>query len=164
MEDCVEMPVETDRISDDNETPAVTLRMFGPMTIVRDDTVLALPSSRKVRALFAYLALTPNAVSRSHLCEMLWDVPNDPRGELRWCLSKIRGLIDRPGLRRIVTQADTVKLDLTGCFVDAIEIASAAGDLETIEPERLRTLCALMTGDFLDGLEIDREPLSSVAG
>jgi DNA-binding SARP family transcriptional activator len=50
-----------------------------------------LPSSRKVRALLGYLALASRPVTRSQICELLWDVPNDPRGELRWCLSKIRG-------------------------------------------------------------------------
>ena len=65
--------------------PGIQVCMLGPMTIGRDGVTLALPPSRKVRALFAYLALAPLAVSRSQLCELLWDVPNDPRGELRWC-------------------------------------------------------------------------------
>ena len=111
-----------------------------------------------MRGLFAYLALAPHAVQRSQLCELLWDVPNDPRGELRWCLSKIRGLVDEPGRRRVDTQADTVRLDLADCFVDAIEIARAAQDIETIGSERLRTLATLFAGDFLEGLEIDRSP------
>jgi DNA-binding SARP family transcriptional activator len=157
--DCVEMPVETALMDRDHDTPALTVRMFGPLTIIRNDAPLALPASRKVRALFAYLALTPNAVTRSHLCELLWDVPNDPRGELRWCLSKIRGLIDQPGRCRVETRSDTVKLDLNGCFVDAIEIATAIGDAEAIDPTRLRTLSTLLSGNFLDGLDIDRSPV-----
>jgi DNA-binding SARP family transcriptional activator len=133
--------------------------MLGPLAICRHGVALALPTSRKVRALFAYLALAPRAVARSQLCELLWDVPNDPRGELRWCLSKIRGLVDEPGRRRVDTQADTVRLDLTDCFIDAIEIARAAQEpMETIAPERLRALAALFAGDFLSGLELDRSP------
>ena len=135
------------------------MRLLGPLTIRRDGVTLALPASRKVRALFAYLALAPHAVARSQLCELLWDVPNDPRGELRWCLSKIRGLVDEPGRRRVETAGDTVRLDLADCFVDALEIARAAqAGIETLAPERLRTLAALFAGDFLDGLEIDRSP------
>ncbi len=99
--------------------------MLGPLTISRDGVALALPASRKVRALLAYLALAPHAVSRSQLCELLWDVPNDPRGELRWCLSKLRSILDEPGRRRVDAQADAVRLDLADCFVDAIEIARA---------------------------------------
>ncbi len=132
--------------------------MLGPLTIRRHGVPLALPASRKVRGLLAYLALAPHAVQRSQLCELLWDVPNDPRGELRWCLSKIRGLVDEPDRRRIDTQADTVRLDLADCFVDAIEIARAVRDIDTIGLERLRSLATLFAGDFLEGLEIDRSP------
>jgi DNA-binding SARP family transcriptional activator/Flp pilus assembly protein TadD len=139
--------------------PALQISLLGPLTISRDGASLALPASRKVRALLSYLALAPQAVTRSQLCELLWDVPNDPRGELRWCLSKIRSLIDEPGRRRVNTGADTVSVDLSDCFVDAIEIARAtqAGIL-SLTPERLRAVSALFRGDFLEGLEIDRSP------
>jgi len=59
------------------------LQMLGALTIVRKGQVVELPKSRKVRALIAYLALAPRANTRSHLCELLWDAPSDPRGELR---------------------------------------------------------------------------------
>jgi DNA-binding SARP family transcriptional activator/TolB-like protein len=154
----VEMPVDSARTGQAQDIPSVEVRMLGPLTIGRHGVSRALPASRKVRGLFAYLALAPHAVQRSQLCELLWDVPNDPRGELRWCLSKIRGLVDEPDRRRIDTQADTVRLDLTDCFVDAIEIARAVQNIETIGLERLRSFATLFAGDFLEGLEIDRSP------
>ena len=155
----VEMRVESDRQSEDGATASLQVRLLGPLAIARDGVTLALPTSRKARALFAYLSLAPHVVSRSQLCELLWDVPNDPRGELRWCLSKIRGLVDESGRRRVDTQADTVRLDLSDCFVDAIEIARAVQQgVETIPRERLRTLAMLFAGDFLGGMEIDRSP------
>ena len=133
--------------------------MLGRMAIHRDGVALALPASRKVRALLAYLALAPLAVSRSQLCELLWDVPNDPRGELRWCLSKVRGIVDE-GRQRVFTRDDTVRLDLSDCFVDAIAIARAIEEgIGTLAPERQRALAALFNGDFLDGLEIERSPV-----
>jgi hypothetical protein len=93
------------------------------------------------------------------LCELLWDVPNDPRGELRWCLSKLRSVFDGPGRRRVDTPGDSVRLDLSDCLVDAVEVACAAQQgIETLAPDRLRALCALFKGEFLDGLEIDRNP------
>ena len=158
MVEGVEMPVDSARPDRARGIPSVEVRMLGPLTICRHGVPLALPASRKVRGLLAYLALAPHAVQRSQLCELLWDVPNDPRGELRWCLSKIRGLVDEPDRRRIDTQADTVRLDLADCFVDAIEIARAVRDIETIGSERLRSLATLFAGDFLEGLEIDRSP------
>jgi DNA-binding SARP family transcriptional activator/Tfp pilus assembly protein PilF len=132
--------------------------MLGPFTMRRNGVTLALPASRKVRALLAYLTLARHAVTRSQLCELLWEVPSDPRGELRWCLSKIRGLVDEPDLRRIAAQGDTIKLDLANCFVDAIEVAGATQAIETLPYIRLKALAALFAGDFLDGLELDGCP------
>ena len=155
MEAGVEMPV-------DSSDARLELRLLGPLAIRRDGVALALPASRKVRALLAYLTLAPRAVTRGHLCELLWDVPNDPRGELRWCLSKIRGLLDEAGHHRVVTHDNTVALDLSGGFVDAIEVARAAdARIDTLPVPRQRALSTLFEGDFLEGLEIDRCPLFS---
>ncbi|MGK9169955.1 hypothetical protein KXR53_26815 [Inquilinus limosus] len=139
--------------------PGLHIRLLGPLAVRRDGAAVALPASRKARALIAYLALAPRAVSRSHLCGLMWDVPNDPRAELRWCLSKLRGVVDDPDHRRLETDGNAVALDLTDCFVDAIEVARATRQgLETLPPDRLRVLHALFQGEFLDGLEIDRNP------
>ena len=134
----------------------VRIRMLGPLTVLRNGEALTLPASRKVRGLFAYLALAPRAVARSQLCELFWDIPNDPRGELRWCLSKIRSFADGPGdLRRVHTGDDVVELELGDCFVDAIEVAAAMDrGPEALGPERQEALSLLFVGDFLEGLEI----------
>ena len=135
----------------------VHVQMLGPLAISRDGVAQPLPASRKVRALFAYLALAPRAVGRSQLCELLWDVPNDPRSELRWCLSKIRSVIDEPGRPRVQAGGDAITLDLADCFVDAVEIAHATQQgIQTLQPSRLQVLATLFAGEFLDGLEIDR--------
>ncbi len=139
------------------DTRGVHVQMLGPLVIRRDGIAQALPASRKVRALFGYLALAPRAVGRSQLCELLWDVPNDPRSELRWCLSKIRSVIDEPGRRRVQASDDAISLDLGDCFVDAIEVARATQQgIETLAPPRLQALSSMFAGDFLDSLEIDR--------
>jgi len=134
--------------------------MLGPIAVHRDGVALALPASRKVRALLAYLALAPRAVLRSELCDLLWDAPNDPRAELRWCLSKIRGLVDEEGRQRVGTREDRIQLDLADCFVDAIEIDRAAEEgIPSLALGRQRALAKLFDGDFLYGLEIDRSPI-----
>lgn len=136
------------------------LRLLGPPAVLRDGAALALPGSRKLRALLGYLAMAPRPVGRGRLCELLWDVPNDPRGELRWCLSKLRGLLDEPGRRRVVADGDTVALDLAGCGVDAIEVAAAeAAGVDGLDSAGLRSLLGLFGGEFLDGLALDRCPL-----
>lgn len=150
--------MENALLSQGEGAPAIEMRMLGPLTMRRNDVVLALPASRKVRALLAYLTLARHAVTRSQLCELLWEIPNDPRGELRWCLSKVRGLVDEPDRRRISAQGETVKLGLANCFVDAIEVADATQAIETLPYGRLKALAALFAGDFLDGLELDGCP------
>jgi DNA-binding SARP family transcriptional activator/TolB-like protein len=133
----------------------IRVRLLGKLGVAQGDQAVPLPASRKVRALFAYLALAPRPVGRSQLCELLWDVPNDPRGELRWSLSKIRSFIGQ----RVVTAEDAISLDLSGCFVDALEVERAArAGVESLPPERQRELAGLIQGDFLEGLELDRAP------
>ena len=136
------------------------IHMLGPLRVSRRGRPVALPASRKVRALLAYVALAPKPVARGPLCELLWDVPNDPRGELRWCLSKIRGLLDDRACRRVLTHGDTVQLDLSQCLVDVLDVlrATEAG-IETLSPERLGALAASFEGEFLESLAIDGSPV-----
>ncbi|HSD88115.1 MAG TPA: hypothetical protein VLB44_11395, partial [Kofleriaceae bacterium] len=117
---------------------------------------MPLPPSRKVRMLLAYLVLSPHPVSRSRLCDLLWDVPNDPRGELRWCLSKLRALLDEDDRRRVITTDDGVRLDLAGAWVDVLELERAAqAKLDEKAADELAALCDQIAGDLLDGIEID---------
>jgi DNA-binding SARP family transcriptional activator/TolB-like protein len=157
MEAVVESRVESDRVLARSGAAALRLQLLGPMAIHRGSAVVALPPSRKVRGLIAYLALAPHAVARSHLCELLWDLPNDPRGELRWCLSKARGLLDDAAQPRVVTDGDMVRLDLSGCTVDAGDVRRATQEgIASLPLERLRALSSLCAGDFLQGFEIER--------
>ncbi len=150
------MPVES--TSPDHERPrgGTWIRLLGPLNLGRDGVALELPSSRKVRALLAYLALARKPVRRTQLCDLFWDVPNDPRGELRWCLSKLRRLLDEPSRRRVEASDDSVALDLDDCRVDTIEVARAVEHgIERLGTERLLALSSLFVGDFLAGLDID---------
>jgi len=154
--------VEFDRQGSQAPRPSIEIHMLGPLRVERNGIALALPASRKVRALLAYLALAPLPSSRSHLCELLWDAPSDPRGELRWCLSKIRGLLGDENSPRVTTSGDTVRLDMADCFVDAIAIAHAAEEgIAALASARRRSLAGLFVGEFLDGLEIERSPVFS---
>lgn len=156
----METHVESAPSRQDSDMPGLSVRLLGSLTISRNGVPVALPASRKLRALLVYLALAPHPVGRSRLCELFWDVPNDPRGELRWCLSKLRGVLDAPERRRVSTQGDMVALDLNGCLVDALEISRAtAQGIGTLDVERLRALAGLFAGDLLDGLELERSPL-----
>jgi DNA-binding SARP family transcriptional activator/TolB-like protein len=141
---------------------AVQINLLGTMTLVRGRAAIALPKSRKVRALLAYLVLAPREVTRSRLCELLWDSPNDPRGELRWCLSRIRSVIDTPLLSRVQTRGDAIAIDLQACRVDVLALDRALEPgIEHLELGQLRELARAFSGEFLEGLHVDDSPLYS---
>lgn len=137
----------------------IRVRLLGALEIRRAGAALALPASRKVRALFARLVLASRPLTREALCDLLWDTPNDPRGELRWCLSKIRALVDDAGRRRLQARGEEITLDLSDGFVDALEVERALdGDPASLAPAQLRSLASLFEGDFLEGLALARTP------
>lgn len=157
MEQSVAEAVET---SKSTAPGLLSVRLLGPFTVCHGDHPVTLPASRKLPALLAYLALAPRPLGRSQLCELLWETPNDPRGELRGCLSKIRSAMERPGRKCVITHEDTVQLDLDHCVVDCIDIGRAFGEgLDTLAPKRLRALLGLFAGDFLEGLELAGSPV-----
>ena len=134
----------------------LSIRLLGPLSVLRDGASVALPRSRKVRALLGFLALTPEPVGRSRLCDLLWEVPNDPRGELRWCLSKLRGVLGPDGHRLNTPSTDHVALDVSGCFVDAVAVDRALKPgVSQMKTEALAEVCAWFGGELLGGLHVD---------
>jgi DNA-binding SARP family transcriptional activator/Tfp pilus assembly protein PilF len=139
---------------------SLSFRLLGTLQLSHGDEVLKLPASRKVRALLGYLTLATRPVTRTQICELLWDVPNDPRGELRWCLSKIRGLVDEKGRKRVIADGTAIRLDLTDCRVDTLEATRAPEHgIKKLGVEQQRELAKLFTGELLEGLEIARSPM-----
>ncbi|TIX64605.1 MAG: alpha/beta hydrolase, partial [Mesorhizobium sp.] len=89
---------------------AFEVRVFGDLTVRRDGEPVALTQSRKTRALLAYLAVQQKQQRREWLCEMFWDVPDDPRGALRWSLSKLRQILNADGETRLAADRNVVQL------------------------------------------------------
>ena len=108
-----------------SEPIELSVRLLGEIQVVRRGERLLLPPSRKVRALLAYLVATGRPQSRSRLCSMFWDVPDDPRGALRSTLSKLRAVVDSPGRPRIVAERDSVRIDISGVEVDLVTVRRA---------------------------------------
>jgi len=126
--------------------------MLGSLSVSQGGCALELPASRKVRALLAYLALAPRATPRHRLCNLLWDTASDPRGELRWALTKLRSVV---GAARIDTREDSLRLDLADSCVDALEIQRAArAGIGALTPQRAGELLTLFNGDLLEGLDV----------
>src|SRR5207249_12282112 len=91
---------------------ALQVRVLGSFAVLRHQTRLPLPRSKKTRALLAYLAVTARAHSRDRLCAMFWPVPDDPRAALRWSLSRLRPLVDERDCRRIIADRESGSIEL----------------------------------------------------
>lgn len=126
----------------------VELRVLGELEVVRDGTPVKMPQSKKTKALLAYLALTGRPHRRDRLCEVFWDLADDPRGGLRWSLSKLRPLLDDPGSPRIIADRETVAV--TDVALDLSPL-SDGGDLAL--PEQAAALDACR-GELLEGLDL----------
>lgn len=133
---------------------ALTLNLLGDLEVIRAGVVMPLPPSKKTRGLLAYLALNDRAFRREQLCELLWEVPDDPRGSLRWSLSKLRRLVD-DDKRRIIADRTNVAFDVEDVTIDVVELRTlAAGGVEEVSLEALETAAGRYRGNFLEGLEL----------
>jgi DNA-binding SARP family transcriptional activator/tetratricopeptide (TPR) repeat protein len=133
----------------------LSLRVLGDLEVIRGGVVQPLPPSRKTRGLLAYLALHPRNQRREQLCELLWEIPDDPRGALRWSLSKIRKLVDDEDRPRIHADRSTVGFDTSDVDIDLCRLqALVGGDLEELSTEALEAAATAYQGSFLEGLEL----------
>jgi DNA-binding SARP family transcriptional activator/predicted ATPase len=134
---------------------AIELRFLGDLQVLRDGQAVALPPSRKTRALLAYLAMQPRAFRREALCELLWEIPDDPRGSLRWSLSKLRRLVDDDQRARVVADRSHVRFDSTGVDIDALALRALADEaLDAAPIETLEHATEHYRGNFLEGLDL----------
>ena len=140
----------------------LTIRLLGEVAVLRGDEPLALPPSKKTRALLAYLVATGRPHRRERLCSLLWEVPDDPRGALRWSLSKLRALVDQPdGSTRILADRETVAFaaEGAGCDLHALRaLAARPGALDAAPTDRLRAVAETVRGEFLEGLDLPAQP------
>jgi DNA-binding SARP family transcriptional activator len=135
---------------------ALEIRFLGEMDIARSGVRLDLPPSKKTRGLLAYLALTGRPHRRERLCQLLWDVADDPRGALRWSLSRLRAVVDEPDRPRIRAPRDSVAFDANGAWIDisALKQRCSAG-LEKTSIEELTEFARQFRGELLEGLNLD---------
>ena len=134
---------------------SLTLRVLGSVSIERGGARLELPPSKKTRALLGYLLVEQRAQTREQLCTLFWDLPDDPRGALRWSLSRLRPLLDEPGRQRVQAGRELVQLDFGGARVDlhAAEALRKRG-LASASAAELQEAADLFRGELLEGLEL----------
>ncbi|MDF2366610.1 alpha/beta hydrolase [Sneathiella sp.] len=129
--------------------------LLGELRITLHGKNVALPASRKARALLAFLAATGRPHRRERLCELLWDLPDDPKAALRWSLSKLRKVVDTPDRPRIIADRERVFLDIEDIDIDIRDIYSQLRDQKKHLPvddlEKMAQRLDLILFDGLDG-------------
>jgi DNA-binding SARP family transcriptional activator/tetratricopeptide (TPR) repeat protein len=134
---------------------SLEIRLLGELEVRRAGRVLALPHSKKTRALIGYLVATRRPHSRDQLCELFWDGPDDPRGALRWSLTKIRSLLGDAESVHLIADRERIAFDPAGAVVDLVAVHQDVGaDPATASTEALSRAAGLFRGEFLDGADL----------
>jgi predicted ATPase/DNA-binding SARP family transcriptional activator len=147
--------------------PGLTLTLFGPPCLTRDDVALRL-RSRKCIALLAYLAVTGRSHTRPELSVLFWPESDSTRarGSLRHTLSLLRTTLDDAWL-----VADRSSVGLDGTHTTAVDVARFRGLLDQYRahdhggdqvcPQCLSLLdqaVEIYQGDFLSGFTLRDSP------
>ncbi len=129
------------------------IRVLGGLEVMRDGVPAMLPPSRKTRALLGYLALTRSPHRREQLCELFWEVPDDPRGALRWSLSKIRPLVDEPAFPRLMADRQSVELRGEALGIDFFSAQVCTAD-KAVTASDLARVASWFRGPLLADLDL----------
>lgn len=137
------------------EPRSIEISMLGDFTVIEDAAEVALPASRKARALLAFLAAAERPVRRERLCEIFWELPDDPRGALRWSLSRLRRSLGGA----IEANRETVRLRREILSIDYDVVRNARGlDPASLATTDLEAIADMFRGGFLDNLAMPRCP------
>ncbi|MCW5636474.1 MAG: AAA family ATPase [Rubrivivax sp.] len=135
--------------------PQLAIHLLGGIELRHDGVDVALPPSRRTRALLGYLVATGAPQPRAALCDLLWEGPDDPRASLRWSLTKLRPVLDSGDAQRLKTDRDQVQFVASACRVDVQEVQSLlAGGTAATPLAVLEQAAQQLRGEFLDGLEL----------
>ena len=129
------------------------VRLLGDFELSLDGEPVTLPASRKTRALLAYLIVTDRPQRRERLCELFWDLPDDPRASLRWSLSKLRHVINDDDNERLTADRERVRFEPVGARTDLNRIKKGLEDPQASND--LLAKCTQLLGDeFLSGVDL----------
>jgi class 3 adenylate cyclase len=90
---------------------------------------------------------------------MFWNAPDDPRGALRWSLSKIRQIVNVGGQDILTADRNEVALRSQSIGLDLRQVrAISQHHLPSFDISRLEQLAGLFKGGFLADLSLPRCP------
>jgi pimeloyl-ACP methyl ester carboxylesterase/DNA-binding SARP family transcriptional activator len=137
---------------------SISIRLLGELTVFRNGHLVKLPTSKRTRALLAYLAITARPHRRDRLCEIFWEIPDDPRGALRWSLSKIRPLVNDKGFERLIADRERVSFLVTEIKTDVNELVDKI-DNQELSALELKEIEQKLQKTLLEGIELPNQPL-----
>jgi pimeloyl-ACP methyl ester carboxylesterase len=137
---------------------ALSIHALGELAVFDAGERLALPNSKRTRALLAYLALTARPHRRDRLCEVFWELPDDPRGALRWSLSKVRSVVNTEGEQRLVADRERVALETARVDID-LRLLAAELQRPDLPLERLVAVELLLREPLLEGIDLPDQQL-----
>ena len=140
----------------------VSVRLLGDFSVFSSNVQKPLPASKKTRALLAFLILSGAPQRRDRLTELFWDVPDDPRGALRWSLTKIRQVLNDENHELLKADRERVLLDYAAIETDLQKTIRKVENPKASVDELKEGMTALRRQELLEGLELPDLPLYSL--
>jgi len=134
-----------------------SITSLGGFAVHSDGRKVSLPGSKRTRALLAYLAVTARPHRRDRLIELFWQIPDDPKGALRWSLSKLRQIIDDDH-KRILADRERVALSFDDVDLDLHGVRKQLEQTE-LSVDQLQALQCQLELPFLEGLDLPDQEL-----
>ncbi|QEW25826.1 Arylesterase [Roseovarius indicus] len=104
--------------------------------------------------MLGFLAATGRPHRRERLCELLWDVPDDPKAALRWSLTKLRKVVDTPEDIQIRADRERVWFDANNAQIDLHDITTRLkSDDVSLSVDELEHMADRLDMPLLDGLD-----------
>ena len=131
--------------------PKYLFHTLGNFEVRTPEGPVELPRSKKARALLAYLAVKRRPQTKDHLVQLFFAETRDPKGGLRWTVSRLRAALDYDFL---VSTDSTITLQPDAFEVDVESLSRSA----TVTPS-VEALCALeesIGGNFLSDLHVTK--------
>jgi pimeloyl-ACP methyl ester carboxylesterase len=98
--------------------------------------------------------MTSKPQRRDSLCELFWDETSDPKGALRWSLSKIRKFVNERNNERLITDRQRIMLLTNDVSVDVHHIKNRISS-DIISAEELQKYLSKLESTFLEGLDLE---------
>ncbi len=133
------------------------MSVLGELKVLQNGQAMPLPTSKRTRALLAFLAITARPHRRDRLCEIFWESPSDPRGALRWSLSKLRSVVNFE-TEYLKADRERVRLDVADIDLDIKRLREAA-DKQSLTVDSLKALADKFDLPLLSGLDLPDQAL-----